>query len=196
MGSKHDHGPSLSKYGVKMMEIDTKDKILAALKDSNQRAANRFQEIQVTEFFTRHGEVWSPSDNLDHLIKAVKPITKALKLPRITLHAMFGKPEKASVSYEELCQLYRNVIAKGGQAAGRYLPEQKSPVSNAEAEKRSLLEGWTNASGELVSIAEKWQEADLDQYRLPHPLLGKLTIREMLYFTIYHNLRHASQEGD
>jgi len=88
------------------------------------------------------------------------------------------------------------VIAKGGQAAGRYLPEQKSPVSNAEAEKRSLLEGWTNASGELVSIAEKWQEADLDQYRLPHPLLGKLTIREMLYFTIYHNLRHASQEGD
>jgi len=51
-----------------MMDIDTKDKILAALKDSNQRAANWFQEIQVTEFFTRHGEVWSPSDNLDHLI--------------------------------------------------------------------------------------------------------------------------------
>ena len=68
MGSKHDHGPSLSKQGVKMMEIDSKDKILAALKDSNQRAANWFQEIQVTEFFTRHGEVWSPSDNLDHLI--------------------------------------------------------------------------------------------------------------------------------
>jgi DinB family protein len=179
-----------------MMEIDSKDKILAALKDSNQRAANWFQEIQVTEFFTRHGEVWSPSDNLDHLIKAVKPITKALKLPRITLQAMFGKPEKVSVSYEELCQLYRDVIAKGGQAAGRYLPEQKSPVGNAEAEKRILLEGWTNASGELVSVAEKWQEADLDQYRLPHLLLGKLTIREMLYFTIYHNLRHASQEGD
>jgi hypothetical protein len=28
------------------------------------------------------------------------------------------------------------------------------------------------------------------------PLLGKLTIREMLYFTIHHNLRHASQEWD
>jgi len=49
---------------------------------------------------------------------------------------------------------------------------------------------------ELVSVAEKWNEDELDQYQLPHPILGKLTIREMLYFTIYHNLRHASQEGD
>jgi hypothetical protein len=36
----------------------------------------------------------------------------------------------------------------------------------------------------------------LDEYLLPHPLIGKLTIREILYFTIYHNLRHASLEGD
>jgi len=36
----------------------------------------------------------------------------------------------------------------------------------------------------------------VDQYQLPHPVLGKLTIREMLFFTIYHNLRHASQAGD
>ena len=53
-----------------------------------------------------------------------------------------------------------------------------------------------NLFSELVSTTEKWQENDLDRYQLPHPLLGKLTIREMLYFAIYHNLRHASQEGD
>ena len=61
------------------------------------------------------------------MIKAVKPIAIALKLPKITLQAMFGKAEKPSMTYEEL---------------------------------------------------------------------GKLTLREMLFFTIYHNLRHASQEGD
>ena len=179
-----------------MTGIATKANLLAALKDSNQRALAWFQEIPAIDFFKREGEVWSSSDNLDHLIKAVKPVTKALKLPRITLHAMFGKPEKASVSYEELCQRYRDAIARGGQASGRYLPEQKRPVGDAEDQKRRLLEEWANASRELVSMAEKWQEDDLDQYQLPHPLLGRLTIREMLYFTIYHNLRHASQEGD
>lgn len=31
---------------------------------------------------------------------------------------------------------------------------------------------------------------ELDKYILPHPLLGKLTIREMMYFTIYHVEHH------
>jgi uncharacterized damage-inducible protein DinB len=31
----------------------------------------------------------------------------------------------------------------------------------------------------------------LDRLRLPHPALGKLTVREMLFFTIYHNIHHV-----
>jgi hypothetical protein len=179
-----------------MTEIDSKEKLMDALVESNHQAAIWFREIPAIDFFTRQGDIWSPSDNLDHLIKAVKPITKALKLPAITLHAMFGKPEKASVSYQELCQRYRDEIARGGKASGRYLPDQKSPLDGVEAQKNLLLEEWTSAGKELVTVAEKWEEKDLDRYQLPHPLLGRLTIREMLYFAIYHNLRHASQEGD
>lgn len=179
-----------------MKEIVSKDTLFSALRESNQRAERWFGEIPADDFFKRQGEEWSPSDNLDHMIKAVKPITKALKLPKITLQAMFGKPEKPSMTYEELCRIYREAIANGGQASGRYLPEQKDPVDGGEEEKEHLLAEWRAASGALVSTAETWQESDLDQYQLPHPLLGKLTVREMLYFTIYHNLRHASQEGD
>jgi uncharacterized damage-inducible protein DinB len=179
-----------------MTEIVSKDALFSALRESNQRAESWFLEIPPSDFFNRQGVAWSPSDNLDHMIKAVKPITKALKLPKITLQAMFGKPEKPSVTYEELCRIYREAIAQGGQASGRYLPEQMSPVDDGEEQKKNLLAEWRDASGELVSTAEKWQENDLDQYQLPHPLLGKLTIREMLYFVIYHNLRHATQEGD
>jgi hypothetical protein len=179
-----------------MTEIYSKENLLAVLRDSNQRAANWFRAIPADDFFIRQGEIWSHSDNLDHLIKAVMPVTKALKLPKLTLHAMFGKPEKASVSYDELCQRYRDEIARGGQASGRYLPNQTVPDGNTEEVKKDLLHQWSNASEELVSVAGKWEENDLDHYQLPHPLLGKLTIREMLYFTIYHNLRHASQEGD
>jgi len=179
-----------------MLELNTKSDLIAALQDSNQRAENWFLEIPADNFFTRHGEVWSPSDNVDHLIKAVKPIAKALKLPKITLQVMFGKPEKPSMSYEELCQIYRAEIAKGAQASGRYLPSQENPSENAEPRKRELLAQWARANAELVSVAEKWNESELDQYLLPHPLIGKLTIREMFFFTIYHNLRHASLEGD
>jgi uncharacterized damage-inducible protein DinB len=178
------------------MEITSNTELISALSDSNQRAGDWFGQIPTEVFFKRQGEAWSPSDNLDHLIKAVKPITKALRLPKITLQAMFGKPEKPSMTYEALCQVYRDAIASGGQASGRYLPDQQSPREKAEDQKKLLLQEWSQASDELVSVAEKWQDSELDRYQIPHPLLGKLTVREMLYFTIYHNLRHASQEGD
>src|SRR5215208_4102792 len=142
-----------------MLELNTKSDLIAALQDSNQRAENWFLEIPADNFFTRHGEVWSPSDNVDHLIKAVKPIAKALKLPKITLQVMFGKPEKPSMSYEELCQIYRAEIAKGAQASGRYLPSQENPSENAEPRKRELLAQWARANAELVSVAEKWNES-------------------------------------
>ena len=37
---------------------------------------------------------------------------------------------------------------------------------------------------------ENWKESDLDKYVLPHPLLGKISLREMLYFTDFHILHH------
>jgi hypothetical protein len=133
---------------------------------------------------------------VDHLIKAVKPIVLALKLPKITLQAMFGKPEKTSMGYDEICRIYRDAIANGAKASGRYLPNQETPVVDLENKKRRLLEEWSKANHDLLSAAQKWSEDELDGYLLPHPLIGKLTIREMIFFTIYHNLRHASLEGD
>jgi len=179
-----------------MTEIRTKMELIAALKDSNQRPENWFRQIPANGFFIRHGDVWSPSDNLDHMIKAVKPIVKALKLPKFTLQTMFGKAEKPSMPYEELCKIYRDALAGGAQASGRYLPNQESPSENAEQKKKDLIGQWSIISAELVSTVEKWDEPDLDHYLLPHPILGKLTIREMIFFTIYHNLRHASLAGD
>lgn len=178
-----------------MIEINNKTELISALKDSNQRVTKWFTGIRTKDFFIRHGEVWSASDNLDHLIKSHKPITKALKLPKFTLQAMFGKPHRSSRPYDEICQIYRDKIARGAQASGRYLPNQEIP-ENAEEKKKELLDQFSKASAQLVSIAEKWDEDELDRYLLPHPLIGNLTIREMLFFTIYHNLRHASQEGD
>ena len=43
----------------------------------------------------------------------------------------------------------------------------------------------------LCSAIEKnWKDTQLDQYIVPHPLLGKITLREMGYFTIYHVQHH------
>jgi uncharacterized damage-inducible protein DinB len=172
-----------------------KAELLSTLQDSNQRVLKWFTEIPANKFFNREVDAWSASDNLDHLIKSHQPLAKALRLPLVALKGMFGSPNQPSRGYEALCEAYRDLIAKGGVASGSFLPEQNNPV-DLEASKSNLLNQFQKASGDVVSAAEKWGDEELDGYLLPHPLLGKLTIREMLYFTIYHNLRHASEEGD
>jgi uncharacterized damage-inducible protein DinB len=173
-----------------------KASILATLADANRRVAEWFRAIDADEFFARRPEVWSPSDNLDHLVRSVKPVNTALKMPRPALLAMFGRPERASRDYQQICETYRAGLAQGAQASGRFLPEQQSPADKSAERKEQLLASWAKASAGLLSAAEAWGEAELDMYQLPHPIIGDLTVREMLFFTIYHNLRHASQEGD
>ena len=43
----------------------------------------------------------------------------------------------------------------------------------------------------LHGAITRWGERALDRFRLPHPALGQLTVREMLFFTLYHNLHHV-----
>jgi hypothetical protein len=177
------------------MEITTKETIIIETKNSTRRAIDWFDAITADQFFIRNGEVWSASDNVDHLIKAIKPIALALKMPRLGLQTMFGKTEHPSRTYDEICKIYVDEISKGAQASGRFLPKQESP-SQPEGQKKALLEQLEKASSSLTVALEKWQDAELDQYQLPHPILGKLTVREMLFFSIYHTLRHARIEGD
>lgn len=56
-----------------MTAITTKIEFINALKDANESVTKWFIEIPAEDFFTRDGEVWSASDNMDHLIKSQKP---------------------------------------------------------------------------------------------------------------------------
>jgi hypothetical protein len=54
-----------------------------------------------------------------------------------------------------------------------------------------MLEKWFAVTGNyLQAIKSNCKEAQLDQYLVPHPLLGKITLRELGYFTIYHTQHH------
>jgi hypothetical protein len=44
----------------------------------------------------------------------------------------------------------------------------------------------------LIQQLQKFQEEQFDEIMLPHPILEKITLREMLYFTIYHAEHHRN----
>lgn len=135
--------------------------------------------------FSPDGIKWTPGQQVDHLYRSLEPLNKGLKAPEFALKAMFGKADHPSVSYEELVARYQSELAAGGTAPAPFRPE-----TIAFERKRGLLADLRDQVERLTKSIEKFDEEKLDKLVLPHPLLGKLTIREMLYFTIYHGEHH------
>lgn len=68
------------------------------------------------------------------------------------------------------------------------------------------LDFWRHLDGDAFWTAPGWSPADnlrhlilsarpvsLDRYRLPHPLLGRIALREMLLFTLLHFDHHRDK---
>ncbi len=145
------------------------------------------QSLPKAQWHVSYHEKWSASQLLDHLVKSVSPVKSALSLPAFLLQFIFGKANRKSKSYEELVARYHEKLEAGGRASGRFVPPQKPDAIDILSIQLEKI---------VISLAKKidsFSEDQLDQLILPHPLLGKLTLREMLYFTIYHVQHHQRQ---
>ena len=168
----------------------TRAEIVPALSAEIKAVHTYFADIPEDQFFNAPAGVWSPADNLVHLIKAVSPITKGLKLPKIALRLRFGKVKHDSKSFEAVRHRYVDgVLADGGEAGPPYLPEVKETSS---AERTRILAKWQSMDAALRAGLKGWSDRDLDNYQVVHPLIGPMTVREILLFTLYHNMHHVN----
>lgn len=167
------------------MQIHDKSQIISALNENINAFNNYITSLTKEQFEASPNGKWSAGQNLDHLIRAIKPLHLAYGLPKFVLRIMFGKTNRPSKTYDELVAKYKIKLAAGGKASGPFIP----PFISFE-KKDELIKKYDDQKQKLISKIEKQNEKDLDEYILPHPLLGKVTLREMLYFTIHHNEHH------
>ncbi len=129
---------------------------------------------------------WSPGQLLDHLVRSVSPVRMAFFLPAFVLKWRFGTSNRPSRTYEAVVEKYHAKLGAGGKASGSFIP---AGTVNIKAHSDKLM----GVVHSLCSRVGTYSEDQLDHYILPHPLLGKLTLREMLYFTAYHAEHHHAQ---
>jgi hypothetical protein len=173
----------------------TKRDVLRALADISALDLRFWLNIDAERFARPFGEAWSPADTVRHLVKSTVPVTRALKLPRLALRVLFGRGPGKSRRYSELVERYRAALAAGGKA-GRFAPSRLRPPADLREWQQGLVWKCQSALEALAREVASWDEPDLDRCRLPHPLLGKLTVREMLLFTLYHYEHHRAAVAD
>lgn len=155
------------------------------LQENHHKFLEYLGEFSDAELVLSKNNKWTAGQHLEHIYLAVKPVRVALSLPKFLLKLVFGQANRSSKSEEELVKKYKLKLANGGRASGRFIPKKVTAemVINLRHDLKKEVD-------HLCTKLDKFTEEELDRYVLPHPLLGKLTLREMLYFTSYHVTHH------
>jgi uncharacterized damage-inducible protein DinB len=161
-----------------------KTELNAHLQAATQNCLDAAAPVSDAVFFDNSNGKWSIGENLLHLDKSSKRLIGALSLPKEQL-ANFGFATKPSRTYDVMRDSYIAVLQTGVVA-----PKGFTVMQTAEDTRPSVIEGYSKTHAFLGEKINQFSEEDLDTYQVPHPIMGNFTLREMLYFTIFHITHH------
>lgn len=163
----------------------TSQQLTNLLHENHTGFIDYMNSLSEKEFMYAPHDKWSAGQQLEHILLSVKPLVQIFMLPNFVIKMWFGKSNRQGRSYDELIAKYKSKLQLGGRASGRFVPK---PVSFQQRTK--LVETLKQLIDKLSRQINNFSDKELDEMILPHPLLGKLTLREMIYFTIYHVEHH------
>jgi len=129
---------------------------------------------------------WSALQHLQHVHKGIAAISDYLKLDRKTIESTFGTVSHVSRTYDGVLHLYTNRLREGAVSTPRF-----NPAASEDIALHLELETGRRTLDALITSISEWTDSDLDQYACPHPNLGMLTAREMLFFAVIHAIHHT-----
>lgn len=169
-----------------LAEISRLAAVIEAFASSMDTAT--FFAPQIEDGLTR----WSPAEQIRHLTRSTYPLARGLSLPRLVLALRFGLRLRRPQSYAQVAERYARFLREERPQAGRFAPSRDEAAPD-DARRAQIMARFRDAVSRLAGAVERWPERALDRYRVPHPLLGGMSVREMLFFTAFHTAHHGSQ---
>ena len=148
----------------------TKEEIVNQLNDNSKQVIDLVRSLSNDEAVISKNGRWNALQQLEHLLRSIQPLNKAMRIPLPGIKILFGTPNREERSFEETVTKYNKALEAGGKASGRFIPSRNQ-------NKETLLKKYSKQVDSLNKTILKWREEDLSKYLLPHPLLGKHLIR-------------------
>ena len=132
---------------------------------------------------------WTTGQQVLHLVQSMKPLNKALRIPKFILGYKFGKSNRALRDYNTVVKRYHDRLAESKDVVISFNKDLKKPSLK---ERKQLIAALKDQNKKLQSIIKKWSDKNLDNYILPHPLMGKMPVREIIMWSAYHIEHHTN----
>lgn len=167
-----------------------KDEI-ADLMEEKYHALLNFLEVQDKEKWTQGPEgKWTTGQQALHLLQSIKPLNDILSMPRFFFKYAFGKNNRELYDYDTIVQNYQKALKENDDFVFTASKNMKVPKLK---DKTYILNRLQVEGKKLQYKTRRISDKNLDTLVLPHPLLGKMPIREILMWTAYHVEHHTKQ---
>ena len=168
-----------------------KDRILPLLEEKYQTLFNWLEEQPIERWETGPEGKWTSGQVLLHLLQSITPLNTAMSLPIFYLKYKYGTSNREVRDYETVVRRYQERLedAKGITFRGSRnmkIPKTKDKnyfMNRLKVENKKLQ----------YKTKKRWSDKQLDTLILPHPLMGKMPIRELLMWTAYHVEHHTKE---
>lgn len=164
------------------------NKIITAQLKSNENLLIALFDSATPDFWVKKPEgKWSAGQHVIHLVQSTRPLLRALRMPNFLLKWRFGKSNRPSRSHEEVVKRYKEKLALSQGVVG---PFSLNMPESDHSQAQSWLSQLSQLNDNINKITLRLKDRDMDTILLPHPLMGKMTLREILMWNAYHTLHH------
>lgn len=174
----------LGSYSESLLNM-TKHQLIETFVKNHQTAVDYIDQLNEQEYlYTRDGK-WTAGQQLNHIALTIVPFTRALASKEY-LAQKFGLLERESWDYQTVLDNYAQTSLK---APEQFLP----PAEVGLAEKENITTAIQGDLEKIEALLGLYEEDELDRLAMPHPLLGKMSVREIFYLMGYHPIHHLKQ---
>ena len=132
---------------------------------------------------------WTTGQQALHLLQSIKPLNDALSMPKLLLKLKFGKANRELRNYDAIVKRYQERLVDAQGKTFKGSKNMKVPTLN---EKEYILNRLQAENKKLqYKTLKRWSDKQLDTYILPHPLIGKMPVREIIMWTAHHVEHHT-----
>lgn len=131
---------------------------------------------------------WSVGQHVLHLLQSNNALYKGLKIPTFIKNYKFGKRNRPPRKYDEVIAKYNEKLM--AIPAGTVSPFSVNMPKVTLSQRQLMLKQFYVVTEKVKSKTLKIRDKTLDDSLLPHPLMGRMTLREILMWNAYHTKHH------
>jgi hypothetical protein len=165
-----------------------KKEIVDILEAKHQDLFDWLETISDEQWVQGPQDRWTAGQHILHLADSAQLLNKALGYPKFLIKYKFGTSNRPSGDYKEVAKRYEERLAESQEKAAKYNIDLKVPTVN---DRKHLKQKLQILNKKLQYKTNKLKDKHLDTLLLPHPLMGRMTLREIIMWTAHHTEHHV-----